>query len=224
MRLFESPYTIKSENYKYLDSEEFDVVTIYYDHMTDLFAIVNPEKNCLVDFGIATEVKYVEIFAYKSCETSKRRDIYFLPDSPSEERVSLVKPNLESKAPDVVELSRDQARNLLERKYGSHFITVANGEFKIEEWQAVKKVEHAVCFAINPLDYGFSQDQAKEINDPGGLVSYVQKGKTLPSMDLVRTFQNALKNFCEDRNQSNRNDESTFRGEPSITFCNEKTR
>ena len=53
---------------------------------------------------------------------------------------------------------------------------------------------------------------------------YVRKGNKLPSLDLIRAYQNAIKNFCEDRNQSNRNDESTFRGEPSVIFFNEKTR
>jgi len=112
----------------------------------------------------------------------------------------------------------------LEARYGSNFIVVSNGEFKIQEWQAVKKLEHAVCFGINPADYSFSQDQAKEINAKGGIVGYVRKGNKVPSLDLIRAYQNAIKNFCEDRNQSDRNDESTFRGEPSITFFNEETR
>jgi len=55
-------------------------------------------------------------------------------------------------------------------------------------------------------------------------VVYVRKGNKLPSLDLIRTYQNAIKNFCEDRNQSDRNDKSTFRGEPSITFFNQETR
>ena len=41
---------------------------------------------------------------------------------------------------------------------------------------------------------------------------------------MIRTYQNAIKNFCEDRTQSDRNDKSTFRGEFSITFFNQKTR
>ena len=41
---------------------------------------------------------------------------------------------------------------------------------------------------------------------------------------MIRAYQNAIKNFCEDRNKSDRNDKSTFRGEPSITFFNQETR
>jgi hypothetical protein len=63
-------------------------------------------------------------------------------------------------------LSVDDAIAILEARYGSNFIAVENGEFKIQEWQATKKLEHAVCFGIKPEDYGFSQEQAKEI---GGL-------------------------------------------------------
>jgi hypothetical protein len=58
-------------------------------------------------------------------------------------------------------------------------------------------------------NYDFSQDQAA----PGGIVPYVQK------LNLIRAYQNAIKNFCEDRNQSDRNDESTFRA-----FFNKETR
>ena len=46
-------------------------------------------------------------------------------------------------------LSSDDAIAILEARYGSNFIYVENGEFKIEEWQATKKLEHAVCFGIN---------------------------------------------------------------------------
>ena len=53
---------------------------------------------------------------------------------------------------------------------------------------------------------------------------YVRKGNKLPSLDLIRAYQNTIKNFCEDPNQSVRNDKSTFRGKPSITFFNQETR
>ena len=52
----------------------------------------------------------------------------------------------------------------------------------------------------------------------------MRKGQKLPSLDFIRAYQNAIKNFCEDPNQSDRNDGSTFQGEPSIIFFNEKTR
>jgi len=50
--LFQNPCIIKSEKCKYLDTE--NLVTIYYDELTDLFEIVDLKKNCLLDFGIAT--------------------------------------------------------------------------------------------------------------------------------------------------------------------------
>jgi len=222
--LFENPCIIKSEKCTYLDTD--DLVTIYYDEFTDLFAIVDLKKNCLLDFGIATEVKYAEIFAYKSSETLKARDICLSPNE------QLVKNFVDSKELEVYQenynLSYDDAIAVLESRYGPidalNFITVENGEFKIQEEQAVKKLEHAVCFGITPADYDFSQDQAKKINAKGGIVAYVQKGNTFPNLNLIRAYQNAIKNFCEDRTQSDRNDKSTFRGEPSITFFNQETR
>ena len=57
--LFENPCVIKSEKCKYLDTDNY--VTIYYDELTDLFAIVDSKENRLLDFGIATEVKYAQI-------------------------------------------------------------------------------------------------------------------------------------------------------------------
>jgi len=115
---------------------------------------------------------------------------------------------------------------ILKVRYESSFLAVENSEFKIQEWQATKKLEHAVCFGIKPEDFGFSQDQAKKINAKDGIVVYVRKGNKnkLPSLDLIRAYQNAIKNFCEDQNQSDRNDKSIFRGESSITFINEETR
>jgi len=227
--LFENPCVIKSEKCKYLDTDNF--VTIYYDELTDLFAILDSNKNTVLDFGVASEVKYVEIFAYKSFGTVKSQEICLSANQRLEDD-SLIPQNSESVKSKELQvyqepylLSVDDALAILEAKYGSNFIAVENGEFKIQEWQATKKLEHAVCFGIKPEDYGFSQEQAKEINSgKGGIVSYVRKVKKLPSLDFIRAYQNAIKNFCEDRNQSDRNDGSTFQGEPYISFFNEKTR
>ena len=222
--LFENPSIIKSEKCKYLDTDNF--VTIYYNELTDLFAIVDSNENRFLDFGIATEVKYAEIFAYKSSGTVKSQEICLSPNQRLEDPQNLE--SVKSKELEVYQepylLSVDDALAILKARYGSNFIAVENGEFKIQKWQATKKLEHAVCFGIKPKDYDFSQDQAKEINAKGGIVSYLRKGKKLPSLDLIRAYQNAIKNFCEDRNQSDRNDKSTFLGEPSITFFNEETR
>ena len=180
----------------------------------------------MLDFGIATEVKYAEIFAYKSSETVKRQEICSTADmSPEDSKSGKFKELQVYQEPYL--LSVDDALaifNILKERYGSSFLAVENGEFKIQEWQAAKKLEHAVCFGIKPEDFGFSQDQAKQINAKGGIVVYVRKGNKLPSLDLIRAYQNAIKNFCEDRNQSTRNDESIFRGKPSITFFNQDTR
>jgi len=122
-------------------------------------------------------------------------------------------------------ISYNDALSILKNKYGGKVIEIVNGEFEVDEWQLVKKIEHFVWFKINFADYGFTNKQAVEINQgKGGIVAYVRKGNTLPNLNLIRAYQNAIKNFCEDRTQSDRNDKSTFRGEPSITFFNQKTR
>lgn len=41
---------------------------------------------------------------------------------------------------------------------------------------------------------------------------------------MIRAYQSAIKNFCENPNQSVRNNKSNFYEEPSITFFNQGTR
>ena len=181
----------------------------------------------MLDFGIATEVNYGEIFTYKSYKTAKREEICETPDKSSEYSKSEKFKELQVYQEQYL-LSYNDAIAILKSRYGPiyalNFITIENGEFKIQEEQVAKKIEHAVCFGLKPEDFGFSQEQAKQINENGGIVAYVRKGNKLPSLDFIRAYQNAIKNFCEDRNQSTRNDNSTFRGTPSITFFNEETR
>ena len=187
-----------------MDTE--NLVTIYYDKFTDLFAIVDLKtKNCLLDFGIATEIKYSEIFYYRSCQTVKREEICSRPYISIDYSKSRKSKELQIYQEQYV-LSFDNAIAILKVRYGSNFLTVHNGEFNIQEWQAAKKLEHAICFGLKPEDFGFSQDQARRINAKGAIVAYVRKGNQLPSLDLIRAYQNAVKNFCEDPNQSDRND------------------
>jgi len=106
---------------------------------------------------------------------------------------------------------RISTQSELKKRYGSNFIAVENGEFKVQDCQAAKKLEHARGLFWNKTRrLWFSQDQAKEINTEGGILAYVRKKNKLPSLDLIRAYQNAIKKFCEDRNQSDRNDKSFF--------------
>ncbi len=125
-------------------------------------------------------------------------------------------------------MSRDKALDILITQYGHlenpNFIAVENGELKITDQQAVAKLDHADLFGINVADFNFSRKQTQEINNKGGLRAYVQRGGTLPSFDLIRAYQNALKTFCENRELSSRNNEATARGKPVIVFSNKDTR
>ena len=94
---------------------------------------------------------------------------------------------------------------------------------KMSDWQTAKKIEDGVCFGIDPADYNITQAELRQINKDGGIIKYVQEGNKLPSIEHVRAYQNAMKNFCKDRNLSVRNDKSTFRGESSVTFFNQTT-
>ena len=62
--LFENPCVIKATQCRYRD--HFGLVTIYYDQFNDLFGVVDSKSNRLLDFAIATEIDYADIFRYKS--------------------------------------------------------------------------------------------------------------------------------------------------------------
>ena len=69
-------------------------------------------------------------------------------------------------------------------------------DFYVSDWQAAKKIYHAMEFGINPEDYGMSRDNLKLI-EKHGLTRYVRMGKPLPPTNLVKAYQCALKDFCE---------------------------
>jgi len=73
-RLFQNPLIIKLENYKNLDMG--NRVIIYDDALTDIFGVVDLKTNYLLDFDIATEVKFAEIFAFGSLDTVERQANY----------------------------------------------------------------------------------------------------------------------------------------------------
>ena len=63
-RLFENPCVIKASECRYRNKS--GNVIIYYDVLTDLFAVVDSKSNKLLEFSVATEVDYADIFRYKS--------------------------------------------------------------------------------------------------------------------------------------------------------------
>ena len=64
-----------------------DRLTIYYDELKDLFAIVNSKTNKLLDFGPATESKYSEILAFKSLATVTEEQLCLLPNEKLEDNL-----------------------------------------------------------------------------------------------------------------------------------------
>lgn len=62
-KLFENPTAIKLTNCRYRELDQF--VTIYYHVFEDLFAVVDPVKNQLLDFDAASETDYVDIFRFR---------------------------------------------------------------------------------------------------------------------------------------------------------------
>ena len=63
-----------------------------------------------------------------------------------------------------------------------------------------------------------------EINSKGGILKYAQREGQLPSLALIRVFQNAILQFCQSCTSDQINYEATFYGEPSIVFFDQSTR
>lgn len=62
-----NPCVIKLEGCQYKQkNQEPNLVIIYYYSVTDLFGIVDSKSNVLLNFDIATEVDYANIFNFKS--------------------------------------------------------------------------------------------------------------------------------------------------------------
>lgn len=61
---------------------------------------------------------------------------------------------------------------------------------------------------------------AEQIDKSGGIVAYTQRDYELPSLDLIRIYQNIVKTFCTDP-LTMRKDFITFYNEPTIVFYNE---
>lgn len=180
VKLFRNPCIIKLLDCKFATDEGLEPisVTIYFDYLTDLFAIVD-KKNVLVDFGVATELCFAEIFTYKEKETDKSAQRYILP--PKDEELRGDKKEYQFKAlaklKDQNIISYDDALSILQNKYGGKVIKIVNDEFEVDEWQLVKKIEHSVCFNINFADYGFTNKQNVEINQGkdglGGSIEHI---------------------------------------------------
>ena len=205
VKLFRNPCIIKLLNCKF-ETDPISV-TIYFDQLTDLFAIVD-KKNVLVDFGVATELTFAEIFAYKEKDTALAAQRCILP--PEAKEFSWDKKKDDSKALSKLEdqniISYDDALAIVRDRY---------------EWQLVKKIEHAACFKINFMDYGFTNKQAVEINQgKDGLVGYVQRLERLLSKALMYAYLDSIKQFCEDRSVKRDND-AIFRSKPAIIFWKE---
>lgn len=94
----------------------------------------------------------------------------------------------------------------------------------MNDWQSVKKLVHATDFGLDLIQYGFSQAEAKAINELN-IIEYVAQGGKLPSTDLVRDYIDAIKMFCENNPRVIRNDTTAkFKGDPMIAFYDDSTR
>lgn len=92
-------------------------------------------------------------------------------------------------------MTKREALELIAKTYPGQ-MEVTDNE-RITDWQAAKHLYHAKGVGVDPEMYGITQKKLMEIGKPGGLTEYVRLGNTLPSIEHVKAYQEALKTICQ---------------------------
>ena len=93
-------------------------------------------------------------------------------------------------------MTKDEALKILIKSYSGQ-LEIRDNE-RISDWQAAKKIYHAIDFGINPEDkiYGMTKDNILRLQKIG-LTKYVREGRPLPPIKLIKAYQIAVKNMCD---------------------------
>lgn len=91
-------------------------------------------------------------------------------------------------------MTKDEAIHLIDETYPGQLEITVNKRFS--EWQAAKKIYHAIDFGINPENYRMTKDDILRLNGIE-LTKYVREGRPLPPIKLVNDYQMAIKNMCD---------------------------
>jgi hypothetical protein len=75
-------------------------------------------------------------------------------------------------------------------------LQVGIDNYQISGFQAIKKIKHSKGMGSNLQDFGITQEELNYIDRTGGIVKYIQRGGKLPSVDLVREYQENTAKFC----------------------------
>nr|YP_010283129.1 hypothetical protein MKU15_pgp062 [Nitzschia traheaformis]ULD15893.1 hypothetical protein [Nitzschia traheaformis] len=97
-------------------------------------------------------------------------------------------------------MTYEDAYNLVKETYPGYL--KVNESCHITDWQAAKHIYHLNGMGINPVDYGFTQQELERIRGEagykgGGLIAYARRGYRLPPIEMVRDYQGRLKLTCD---------------------------
>jgi hypothetical protein len=65
----------------------------------------------------------------------------------------------------------------------------------ISDRKAASKIYHASQLGVDPEDYGMTKANVKRISEIG-IHNYAREGRPLPPIELVKAYQDAIKNIC----------------------------
>ena len=94
-------------------------------------------------------------------------------------------------------MSRDEALKLVSDTYGGS--TQITEDCKVTDWQIAKKAYHfhkGFNMDLDNYDNFDKQDLVNLQNTEGGLITYVQKGGTLPPIEFINDAKKQLTDFC----------------------------
>lgn len=121
-------------------------------------------------------------------------------------------------------MDRTSAYNLVKETYSESMQITDN--CRISFWQGAKKIYHGMGVGVNPEDYGMTQAELLLIGKKGGLISYVQKGHKLPSIEHVKAYQEALQAICLNPTTVKFDDSKYYTRDgvtPATVFLNEES-
>lgn len=110
-------FKIRKHTIEKIRYRDFKPAIIYYDVLTDLFAIVDLKSNNLLELAIASELDYADIFAYKSVflEQSEKESDFQASLGDSAEIEIIIEPQFQPQGPqkrNVQALPTEERQNI----------------------------------------------------------------------------------------------------------------
>lgn len=107
----------------------------------------------------------------------------------------LLKFNEPKKSYDFV-MSAEEAQARIDEAYPGAMQMSSKSNTYVSDVKAAGKIYHASQLGVNPEKYGVTNEQLQRISQIG-IHNYAREGKPLPPIELIREYQMAIKDICD---------------------------